>query len=345
MLNINQTAPPEGQRRASQPSASLRPKIRCREIKPKDLHDVVNLLVSGFPERTRECWLTVIQVLAQHRTPEGFPRYGYLLECDEAVVGVSLLIFTSMSADGNSRVRCNICSWYVKPEFRSYASVVGFREQRPKDVTYFNVTPASHTFRTLESRGYKRSSQGWFIALAWLARRSQQATVIDGSSGIAACKSLPTWEADLLATHARYGCICVILNSEGESLPFIFAPRRMRPRAGSLSFAHLIYCRQRTDFVRFAGSLGRFLLRRGIVLTVADSNGPIEGLVGKYVQARPKYYKGPDKPRLGDLTYTELAMFGLSDWIWRDWRSVFAEIKQTIKSLQLKPTETNRIMS
>jgi hypothetical protein len=339
LSNIIQTAPAEGRRRTSQSSASSHPKIRCREIRPDDLHNVVNLLVIGFPERTRDCWLKVIQVLAQHRTPAGFPKYGYLLECDETAVGVSLLIFTSLGDEGNSRVRCNICSWYVKPEFRSYASVVGFREQRPNEVTYFNVTPASHTFATLESRGYKRSSDGWFVAVPWLSRRSQKATVTDWSPGIAAHKGLLAWEADLLETHASYGCICVIVNSAGESFPFIFAPRRMRPSAGSVSFGHLVYCRQRIDFVRFAGQLGRFLLRRGVLLTVVDSNEPVEGLVGKYIQGRPKYYKGPDKPRLGDLAYTELAMFGLSDWIWRDWRSVFAEIKQTIKSLHLKLTE------
>jgi len=341
LSNIDQTVATEVRRRASQLPASLRPKIRCREIRPNDLQDVVSLLVLGFPERTRDCWLKVIQVLAQHRTPTGFPKYGYLLECDQALVGVSLLIFTSLNIDRNSRVRCNVCSWYVKPEFRSYASVVGFREQRPNEVTYFNVTPASHTLSMLESRGYERSSHGWFVAMPWLARRSQEATVTDGTADIAACKTLPAWEADLLETHARYGCICVILRSASESFPFIFAPRRMRPRVGSLSFAHLIYCRKRTDFVRFAGPLGRFLLRRGIVLAVLDSNGPIEGLVGKYIQDRPKYYKGPDKPRLGDLTYTELAMFGLSDWIWRDWRSIWAETKQTIKSLNLRLTKTN----
>jgi hypothetical protein len=25
----------------------------------------------------------------------------------------------------------------------------------------------------------------------------------------------------------------------------------------------------------------------------------------------PKYFKGPEKPRLGDLAYTEAAMFGM----------------------------------
>ena len=34
-------------------------------------------------------------------------------------------------------------------------------------------------------------------------------------------------------------------------------------------------------------------------------------LPGIYLDGRPKYFKGPDKPRLGDLAYTEAALFGM----------------------------------
>jgi hypothetical protein len=58
--------------------------------------------------------------------------------------------------------------------------------------------------------------------------------------------------------------------------------------------------------------MGRFLAMRGRPLVVIDANGPIPGLVGKYLDARqPKYFKGPDRPRLGDLVYSETAMFGI----------------------------------
>jgi hypothetical protein len=57
--------------------------------------------------------------------------------------------------------------------------------------------------------------------------------------------------------------------------------------------------------------IGRFLPVRGHPLVLIDANGPIPGLVGKYAGAKmPKYFKGPDRPRLGDLAYTETAMFG-----------------------------------
>jgi hypothetical protein len=77
-----------------------------------------------------------------------------------------------------------------------------------------------------------------------------------------------------------------------------------------MPLAYLIYCRDQRDFVKLAGSLGRYLGKRGRLLVVLDANGRIHGLPGKYLEIGPRYAKGPETLRLGDLTYTEQAMFG-----------------------------------
>jgi hypothetical protein len=95
----------------------------------------------------------------------------------------------------------------------------------------------------------------------------------------------------------------------GQAHPFIFRPRFHKGIVPSLQ---LVYCRDIDDFVRCAGPIGRFLALRGRPFVLIDSNGPISGLVGKYFDGRmPKFFKGPDRPRLGDLAYTEAAMFGV----------------------------------
>jgi len=110
----------------------------------------------------------------------------------------------------------------------------------------------------------------------------------------------------------------LVCSSGNRRYPFVFMPRR---KFGLVPFAHLVYCRDVADFVRFAGPLGRFLAWRGYPLVVLDSNGPIRGLIGAYFGTHPKYFKGPDQPRLGDLAYSELAMFRIAgEWIWKDWR-------------------------
>jgi hypothetical protein len=76
----------------------------------------------------------------------------------------------------------------------------------------------------------------------------------------------------------------------------------------TLPAARLAYCRSLEDFVQFAGPLGRFLAVRGMPVAVVDANGPIPGLIGKFVDWGPKFFLGPNPPHLGDLAYTELAM-------------------------------------
>jgi hypothetical protein len=74
----------------------------------------------------------------------------------------------------------------------------------------------------------------------------------------------------------------------------------------------MVYCRDVDRFVVYAGPIGRYLAARGRPLVMLDANGPIIGLVGKYFDGRmPRYFRGPNRPRLGDLAYTETAMFGV----------------------------------
>jgi hypothetical protein len=73
----------------------------------------------------------------------------------------------------------------------------------------------------------------------------------------------------------------------------------------------LIYCRSIDDLTHWAGSLGRHMLRAGVALCVADSDGPLADLAGHYFHDRgPKYFTGPCPPALGDLSFTEFAIFG-----------------------------------
>jgi hypothetical protein len=124
---------------------------------------------------------------------------------------------------------------------------------------------------------------------------------------IHADEDLPLNEIELLSRHASWGCISLICSTANRRHPFVLLPRR---KAGVVPFAYLAYCRHLEDLVRFAGPLGRFLAGRGFPLVVCDANGPMGGLIGKYSDGAPKYFKGPDQPRLGDMAYSERVMFG-----------------------------------
>ncbi|MBY0561642.1 MAG: hypothetical protein K2Q04_17520 [Hyphomicrobium sp.] len=108
-----------------------------------------------------------------------------------------------------------------------------------------------------------------------------------------------------MADHRNYGCISLVCETPDKALPFVFLRRRQY-----VSYAQLIYCRQPSDIIKYAGPIGRHLLTRGIPLLAIDCNGPIKGLVGHFMDNKPKFFKGQRAPRLGDLAYSELAFFG-----------------------------------
>lgn len=283
-------------------------KIRVRQIREGDIPQLADLLARGFPDRPRQFWLRILVCLAKRPTFDGLPKYGYLLEV-ESIVGVILQIFSSQRGDGESAIRCNVSSWYVEPHFRSYASLLVAKVLSLPNVTYLNITPSPNTLPILLAQGYSQYSKGIFVAAPALQLRSGGADVRVAKATVYRAAHAEQMDHDLLMDHAKYGCISLWCETADRAHPFVFRPSVVK---GVIPAARLVYCRDVDDFVRFAGPVGRFLALRGRPLVLIDSNGPIPGLIGKYLDGRmPKFFKGANRPRLGDLAYTETAMFGI----------------------------------
>jgi hypothetical protein len=263
------------------------------------------LLKNGFPRRSCEYWSQVLDRLAKHPTPTGMPKYGYLVESAGVAVGVILLI-SSPIQEGDARpVQCNLSSWFLEPVFRSYASLLIFQATRKEDVTYFNISPANHTVPVVEAQGFLRYSDGRFVACTLpLIRRCAPVHIVE--SDVYPNARFEAFERELLLAHARYGCISVWCVTPERAYPFVFLPRRAKR---IIPCAQLIYCRNIEDFIQFAQPIGSYLAMRGKLYVLIDANGPIRGLVGRYLGGvAPKYFKGRTSPRVGDLAYTEAAI-------------------------------------
>jgi len=280
--------------------------LRCREIREDDIDNLVVLLTRGFASG-RDYWTRALGRLRDHPTPPGLPKYGYVLDDDGALVGVLLLIFTDLRVTGESRIRCNISSWYVDPAYRSYGSLLALRAIRHKDATFFNTSPAPHTWPILEKQGFVPFATGRTIAIPALALSPTGARVQAFQQDVRPGQDLNQAEIDVLGHHANYGCLSMICEVDGERHPFVFGVDR---RYRLMPIAHLVYCRNLREFVRLAGPLGRFLARRGCIVVKFNSNGPTRGIVGKHYPGGPKYRKGGDQIRPGDVAYSEQAMFG-----------------------------------
>ncbi len=283
-------------------------RICCRPIRDADLGPVTELLVEGFPGRSAANWGRGMQRLARREVPAPYPRFGYLLEVDDRPVGVILLIFSRQGKTSGSHVRCHTSSWYVKDLYQGYASFLSKVAVRHKEVTYVNISPGIWTRPIIEAQGFTRYACGQVVALPALSPRVPNSCVREFHAAEDYGPTLSEEERDMLASHLDYGCLAYVVMEKGKANPFLFLPRGIcRKMVPALQ---LIYCRDIRDFVRFAGPLGRALARRGKLLVCLDAADPLPGLVGKYFPGRgyPRYFKGTEPPRIGDLTYSEMVL-------------------------------------
>jgi len=285
------------------------PGIRCRQIAEADAPAVVGLLTRGFPSRSRQFWVHALEQMTRHEPPPELPKYGYLLESGGTVVGAILTICSAMRSGDEIATRCNLSSWYVEPEFRAYAALLIAQTLKHKNVTYLNVSAAPHTWPIIEAQGFARYSDGIVIAFPALNGLCGGKNVKVFGAQQPPAVDFDPFDQEILSQHAALGCISLWCATAERAYPFVFRPRSAKH---VIPCAQLIYCSDVADFVRFAGPIGRYLAWRGRPLVIIDSNAPVPGLFGVFRSGKmPKYFKGPQRPRLGDLAYTEYAVLGV----------------------------------
>jgi hypothetical protein len=285
------------------------PRIRCREIADADLDSLCDLLVKAPFGRPRDFWVEALQRLGAHPTPRGYPRYGYLLEVNGIIAGVLLVITASVRENGDAKIRRNLSSLFVWPSFRPYGSLLSSVALKLKEATYTDLSPLTHTVEMIEAQGFRRYSTGRFIGFPLVKLRSRyRARVSLADIDLRPADDMSAEEISLLLDHAAYGYISVVVISDGQRYPFVFEQQK---QFRVLRSAYLIYCGSIDDLVRFARPLGLFFARRGIFAITTDANDRIAGLLGWYENATPKFYRGPNPPRLGDLAYSERVVLGL----------------------------------
>lgn len=278
--------------------------VRIREITRADFLAIAELLSEGFPNRSEAYWLKGFARQAGRPRLQGYPVHGYLLECKGAPVGAILMFFSVVPAAEGPIVRCNVSSWYVRPDYRIFGSLLITAATKDKNVTYFNTTPAPHTWSTVEAQGFSVYCKGQMYVLPALNSPVKGARVEEFDSTTTA-PNVPA--RDILAQHSAFGCLSVIVQCDGQAYPFIFQKHHVK---NLIPVYRLIYCRDIEEFVRFAGTLGRFLLRRGSPWVRMDANSPVSELVGFFTQKLGrKYAKGPNPPKLGDLAFSEATFF------------------------------------
>lgn len=313
MNGVNETV--EDRSSVGEGAPAARIKVRCRTIEEGDLGAVVQLLQIGFPERSEAYWRTGLDRHRLRPLPDDVPRYGYVLERDGAIVGVLLALYRTVTDEAGTHLRCNLSSWYVLPEFRALGTLLDGFAMRDRRVTYTNVSPAPQTSQMHKARGFKPVCSGQMLVMPLLAglgrgRRVRAATP-------ETLRLLPEPEARLVADHIAYGCIGLVCSDGAKAWAVLFQRRAIKLRPGEtrwprLPCLQLVYRSTALDLSAFLGAIGRYLiLRHAMPWFVLDAVGKLPGFAGRFFEGRaPKYARGPNPPATGDLTYTEVVLFG-----------------------------------
>ena len=149
----------------------------------------------------------------------------------------------------------------------------------------------------------------------------------DRHAGCHSDRGLSAGDVEMLTRHARYGCLSVVCRTaNGEALPFILLPMRIRRGWIAPPAMQLIYCRDIADYVQCAGAIGRLLLRHGKISVLLDSNGPVRRPGRLLLQgARPQIFQGPaaaparrpDRHRTGAVRSVNLRRAAKSQYSFR----------------------------
>ncbi|HEX4637133.1 MAG TPA: hypothetical protein VH189_13175 [Rhizomicrobium sp.] len=267
-------------------------RVRCRLIAENDLEGIADLLSRGFPQTRRDHWTRGFARWRQLPVIAQMPRYGYLLDTGFGPVGVILMI----SSRRGDQVISNLCGWYVDPKWQSHSPLLISLATKLRQVTYLNASPAPHTWRLLQAHGFSPYNFGRTATFALPGRGLVSETIPD---------DLP--EAQLLRDHHAMGWMSLTVEKDGQVSPFVLRPRRLeKPK---LPVMEVMFCRGADDLGRCAPALARYFLPRGRLGFLID--GDMDNLLSHYVEGRePRYFKGPYRPVLGDLAYTEKAIFG-----------------------------------
>jgi hypothetical protein len=292
----------------SEMEARMTAAFEIREIDEDDLTEVVALLCDGFPRSTPTYWQAGLKRLARRERPPLTEKYGYVIAAENRLRGVVLTIPSVHQEGLTRRVYTNISSWYMQPAFRGPPAKELYRyATRHEGVTYTNLSAATHTIKTIKSFGFQEWTAGQMVAVGVRRYRSPLGKVrflSPDKLGNSDCSA----EANLLADHENFGCLTFCLETANRLCPFIFVRRHVRR---FIPCAQLIYCRDLTDLVQHGLAISSWLTMRGFPLMLIDASGPIEGLIGYYIDRKnSKYFKGPRPVKAHDHTYSEMALFG-----------------------------------
>jgi hypothetical protein len=274
-----------------------------REITDDDLEAVRELLVEGFPLQSEDYWTKGLANLGSLPALEGFPRYGYLIDADDAPQGVLLTITSDHDVQG---VRTNLSSWYVRAGYRHFATFLFRHALKLKNTTFLNTSPSAHVLPIVKAFGFEPFTAGVMLLDFRTAVRARASRGEVQRLGIGDLADLSEHEGLIAEDHLRMGCDVLWLETDARAGLLIHRRKWIKRFLPSSQ----IILADPDLITELAGPVMRALAVRGSLLALCDVDHAPQAAIGRVFPRGIRYFKGPSAPPIANLSYSELAVFG-----------------------------------
>lgn len=274
--------------------------FEIREAGENDVQAILELLCEGFPRRPRSYWVAAINALRSRPQVASCPSMGFVLVIEGKVEGVILLL----SSDMGEGPRSNLSSWYVRPDYRKYATFLFQRCLKFKGSTYLDLSPADHVLSIVKAFGFKPYTSGTYLldAKSGWHRGGKVRAFSQGET-----TSLPHDIVASLEQHRQYGCTPIVIEDEQGVMPALFRPKHVKRVIPTAQFVW----GEPERLLKNRGPLSRWLLSKGYPFAFIDAPLAASAHGVRLVSNKGvRYVKGPAPIAVGDLRETELAVFG-----------------------------------
>jgi hypothetical protein len=234
---------------------------------------------------------------------EGFPRYGYLVDAEHAAQGLLLTITSDRGADG---VRTHFSSWYVRERYRHFALLLLKHVLELQNTTFINPSPADHVVRIINTFGFEPYTAGMVMVDLRMAMRRRSSRGSAQRLGLDDLADLSAPEAQIAEDHLRMGCEVLRLKTDVRTGLLIHRRKWIKR---SLPCSQVILA-DPDLMLELAGPVMRALASRGSLLALCDVDQTREPAIGRVYRRGVRYFKGAEAPPVGDLSYSELGIFG-----------------------------------
>ena len=140
----------------SEPVAS--PQIR--PAGPSDIESICQLLYEGFGKSiSPDTW----RRLFDYNWIEEKPTLGFVAVDEQEIVGFIGTVYSKREKNGKTGIVCNLSSWYVRPQYRSWSLPLLAAAVQDETISYTALTPAEITVRALKAMGFSTLSAGTIL--------------------------------------------------------------------------------------------------------------------------------------------------------------------------------------